>query len=105
MLEYARALVSLRLSYYEILTYAAVIAKVVYSCCSAALQLAHSQVYSTAWECVRMIRCDSFSEIPQLRRDELDGEECDANVQRGNSAGAACTPFIIIIVFFALLTT
>ena len=36
-----------------------------------------------------MIRCDSFSEIPQLRtpdrRDELDGEDCDAkifNVQR-----------------------
>ena len=43
-----------------------------------ALKLAHSQVYSTAWECVRMIRCDSFSEIPQLRRDEQDGEECDA---------------------------
>ena len=34
-----------------------------YSCCPAALQLAHSQVYSTAWECVRMIRCDSFSEF------------------------------------------
>ena len=33
----------------------------------------HSQVYSTAWECVRMIRYDSFSEIPELRRDELDG--------------------------------
>ena len=35
-----------------------------YSCCSAALQLAHSRAYSTAWECVRMIRCDSFSELP-----------------------------------------
>jgi hypothetical protein len=35
-----------------------------YSCCTAALQLAHSRAYSTAWECVRMIRCDSFSELP-----------------------------------------
>ena len=31
-----------------------------------------------------MIRCDS--EIPQLRRDELDGEECDANGQEKKMA-------------------
>jgi len=37
-----------------------------YSCCSAALQLAHSRVYSKVWECVRMIRCDSFSELPGI---------------------------------------
>ena len=28
------------------------------------LQLALSRAYSTAWECVRMIRCDSPSELP-----------------------------------------
>ena len=33
-------------------------------CCTAALQLAHPRAYSTAWECVRMIRCDSSSEPP-----------------------------------------
>jgi hypothetical protein len=37
-----------------------------YSCCSAALQLAHSRAYSTAWECVRKIGSDSFSELPGI---------------------------------------
>ena len=36
----------------------------IYSCCSAALQLAHSQPCSTAWECIRMIGYDSLSETP-----------------------------------------
>ena len=33
---------------------------------TAALQLDHSRAYSTAWECVRMIRCDSSSELPGI---------------------------------------
>jgi len=37
----------------------------------------HSWAYATAWESFRLSGYDSFSEIP---RDELDGEECKANV-------------------------
>ena len=34
-------------------------------------------------EMCKVIRCDSFRELPGTPRDELDGEECD--VQRGKS--------------------
>ena len=36
------------------------------------------QVCSTAWECVRMIRCANSQELTH----ELDGEECDAMTSR-----------------------
>jgi len=55
-----------------------------YSCCSAALPGGPLAVYSTAWECVRMIRYDSCSEISGTPWDELDSEECKANVHRAS---------------------
>jgi hypothetical protein len=44
--------------------------------------MAHSEalagLFYGAWECVRMIRCDSFSEIPGAPSERADGEDCEA---------------------------